>query len=78
MKYSYSIPNHGSSGSHSLKILAAKVLKFPTAGVFLSDLKFSQTAMYPFYFLNGSLNKDTGFTQISESLVTAYPVEEPS
>lgn len=78
MKYSYSIPNHGSSWAASFITSAANVLKLPLAGVFLSLLKFSHKTKKLFPFLNGSLNKAAGLSQISESSVGAYPVEEPS
>jgi len=78
MKYSYSIPNHGSSFSASFIITLAKVLKFPLAGVFLSDLKFSQRHKNPLAFLNGSLKRAAGFNQTSESSVGAYIHEDPS
>jgi len=71
MKYSYSIPNHGSSLAASFIILLAIVLKFPLAGVFLSDLKFSHKTKYPFGFLNGSLKRTYGYNQTSESSVGA-------
>jgi hypothetical protein len=35
-------------------------------------------AIKPFGYLNGSLKMTAGLIQISESLVTAYPQEEPS
>lgn len=71
MKYSYSIPNQGSNLTASYITLLANVLKFPFAGVFLSDLKFSHRQIKPEGFLNGSLNKAAGFNHTSESSVRA-------
>lgn len=77
-KYSYSIPNQGSSLTVSLNTLVAYYLKFPLAGVFLSELYPSHKAIkFPFP-LKGSLKRATGLIQISESLVLAYSVDEPS
>jgi len=78
MKYSYSIPNQGSSWAASFIITLHNVLQLPLTGVTLSDLKFSHKHKKLFPFLNGSLNKAAGFNHTSESSVGAYPVDEPS